>query len=177
MVVRDILTNTRNATRMGAATLALAGVLSGCSSTPLENKKTTTPLANRETSFSNSLFVGEKNKKYNVLWLDGDDMSINLPVYGYDLGFETPNIDRLANEGITYTNFFTTNAQCAPSRAAMHTGMYPTTIGAHHMNVNNYGAEPGAFASDKAYQAVLPEGVKIFSEFMRNDGYYTAVTE
>ncbi len=48
------------------------------------------------------------------------------------LGFpymETPNIDRLVNEGITFTNCFITAASCAPARASLFTGYYPHTTG------------------------------------------------
>jgi hypothetical protein len=46
-----------------------------------------------------------EKKSYNILWLDGDDMSIDLSCYGRNNGIETPNIDRLATEGVVFTNF------------------------------------------------------------------------
>ncbi|MBR9804327.1 sulfatase-like hydrolase/transferase, partial [bacterium] len=48
------------------------------------------------------------------------------------LGFpymETPNMDRLVNEGVTFTNCFITAASCAPARASLFTGYYPHTTG------------------------------------------------
>ena len=48
------------------------------------------------------------------------------------LGFpymETPNLDRLVNEGTTFTNCFITAASCAPVRASLFTGYYPHTTG------------------------------------------------
>ena len=45
----------------------------------------------------------------------------------------TPNIDKLAKEGIKYTNAYSTVGVCAPSRFSIITGMYPARLGAHNM--------------------------------------------
>ena len=48
------------------------------------------------------------------------------------LGFphmETPNLDRLVNEGVTFSNCFVTAPSCAPARASLYTGHYPHTTG------------------------------------------------
>jgi len=50
------------------------------------------------------------------------------------LGFpyvDTPNLDRLAREGTTFTNSFVTAASCAPARASLFTGYYPHTVGVY----------------------------------------------
>ena len=50
------------------------------------------------------------------------------------LGFpymDTPNLDRLVNEGTTFTNSFVTAASCAPARASLFTGYYPHTTGVY----------------------------------------------
>lgn len=47
---------------------------------------------------------------------------------GYDY-MDTPNLDRLVNEGVTFTNCHVTAASCAPSRASLFTGYYPHTTG------------------------------------------------
>ncbi len=47
---------------------------------------------------------------------------------GYDF-MDTPHLDRLVNEGVTFTNCFTTAASCAPARASLFTGYYPHTTG------------------------------------------------
>jgi len=60
----------------------------------------------------------------NILFIMSDDHAVAaVGAYGSDL-IETPNIDRLAAEGIRFTNSFVTNSICAPSRAAMLTGKY-----------------------------------------------------
>src|SRR5688572_31646950 len=68
----------------------------------------------------------------NILWLTCEDMSPHLGCYG-DTYAKSPTIDRLAAEGVRYTNCFTHIGVCAPSRSGLITGMYPPSIGSHHM--------------------------------------------
>ena len=64
----------------------------------------------------------------NVLLVICHDLGRHLPCYGVS-GLETPNIDRLAAEGVTLTNYFAAAPLCSPSRGAMFTGCYPHTNG------------------------------------------------
>ena len=59
-----------------------------------------------------------KSEKPNILVIWGDDIGItNISAYSDGImGYETPNIDRLANEGALFTNAFCTNSICSPSR-------------------------------------------------------------
>ena len=64
----------------------------------------------------------------NVVIIYADDMGYgDLHVYGSDLS--TPNIDRLAAEGVRFTNWTSANPVCSPSRASLLTGRYPTRVG------------------------------------------------
>ncbi|MHB1953503.1 MAG: sulfatase-like hydrolase/transferase [Sulfobacillus sp.] len=64
------------------------------------------------------------DRKPNVLWITGEGVPVSaLSCYGSKL-IHTPNIDRIANEGMRFDNSFTTNALCAPSRATLLTGKY-----------------------------------------------------
>ena len=67
----------------------------------------------------------------NVLWFIVDDMSANLSCYGEKV-IQTPHLDRLAREGTRFSRAFTTAPVCSPCRSAFITGMYQTSIGAHH---------------------------------------------
>lgn len=63
----------------------------------------------------------------NILYIMSDDHAAHaITAYGgiYDDYLQTPNIDRIANEGIKFNNVFCTNAICGPSRAAILTGKY-----------------------------------------------------
>ena len=71
-------------------------------------------------------------RRPNIIWLVLDDASPALGSYG-DRQAITPNMDHLAREGARFTRAFTHTPVCAPSRSGLVTGMYPTTIGSHHM--------------------------------------------
>ncbi|WP_164851433.1 sulfatase family protein [Larkinella soli] len=104
----------------------------------------------------------------NVLWITCEDMSAHLPAYG-DSTIRTPNIDRLAREGVRYRRMFSTNGVCAPSRSAIITGMYPNGIGSNHMRTVQ-GSRVGNGLID--YETVPPADVKCFPEYLRAAGYF-----
>jgi N-sulfoglucosamine sulfohydrolase len=104
----------------------------------------------------------------NIVWISNEDMSPRLGAYGDPLA-RTPVLDRFARESIRYRNAFTTAPVCAPSRAAIITGMYQTTIGAQHMRTT----EDRVPELPGPYLAVPPFYVKAFPEYLRAAGYYT----
>jgi N-sulfoglucosamine sulfohydrolase len=106
--------------------------------------------------------------KPNILWISNEDMSPHLGSYGDPLA-RTPALDRLASRSVRYTNAFATAPVCAPSRAALITGMYQTAIGAHHMRTT----EDRVPELPGPYLAVPPFYVKAFPEYLRAAGYYT----
>lgn len=67
--------------------------------------------------------------KPNVLFILVDDLGwTDLGVYGSSF-YETPNIDKLAAKGAVFTQAYTPNPVCSPTRAAILTGKYPSRIG------------------------------------------------
>ena len=96
-------------------------------------------------------------------------MSPHLGVYGDALA-RTPTLDRLATQSVRFTRAFTTAPVCAPSRAAIITGMYQTAIGAQHMRTT----EDTVPELPGPYLAVPPFYVKAFPEYLRAAGYYTS---
>lgn len=103
----------------------------------------------------------------NILWLVTEDMGAYLPSFG-DSTIVTPNLSRLAREGVVYPNLYSTSGVCAPSRAAIATGMYPSSIGANHMRTTSYTEVTGL----PKYGAVPPPEVRMISELLRSGGYY-----
>jgi N-sulfoglucosamine sulfohydrolase len=97
----------------------------------------------------------------NILWLIAEDMGQHLGCYGAQEVW-TPNLDRLAADGVRYNRLFTTAPVCSPSRSAFMTGMYATSIGAHNHRSHR----------DDGY--TLPDGVRVLTDWMRDAGYFTA---
>ena len=64
----------------------------------------------------------------NILWLLGDDLGVELSCYGHPL-VKTPNMDRLASEGVRFTRFHTTAPVCSASRSAFNVGLYQIATG------------------------------------------------
>ena len=101
----------------------------------------------------------------NILWITVEDLSPRLAAYG-DSRADTPSLNRLASEGMTFTQVFSISGVCAPSRSALITGMYPISIGTHHMRTTH--EAPGL---PGPYLAVPPPHVKTFTESLRAAGY------
>ena len=93
----------------------------------------------------------------NFVFIIGDDISAeDLGCYG-NPGIRTPNIDRIAAEGLRFTNAYLTASSCSPSRCSIITGRYP-----HNLET---AAE---------LHGLLPEGVPLFPKLLREAGYHTA---
>lgn len=105
----------------------------------------------------------------NVLWISLEDCSQTLGCYG-DPVARTPHLDRLAAEGVRYDLAFSTAPVCAPARAAVITGCYAASIGAHNMRTSHVNPDvPGAVAP---YSCVPPPHVKCLGEYFRAAGWF-----
>ena len=71
------------------------------------------------------------SERPNIVWIFSEDQSDHFGPFQAALA-KTPNIDRMALEGAKFTRAFVTAPVCSPSRSALVTGMYQTTIGAHN---------------------------------------------
>lgn len=107
-----------------------------------------------------SACAGTGPKVWNIVWIIADDLSPDLSCYG-DAQVSTPNIDRLASEGARFTNAYVTCPVCSPSRSALITGMYQTSIGAQ------------AHRSHRGDGYALPEPARLITDYFREAGYYT----
>lgn len=111
--------------------------------------------------FTKVISARENTKRPNVLWLIAEDLGVELGCYGGTQVW-TPNIDRLAAEGVRYTHAYTTAPVCSPSRSAFMTAMYQIAIGAHNHRSHR----------DDGFR--LPEGVRVLTDRLRDAGYFTA---
>ena len=92
----------------------------------------------------------------NIVWVSTEDIGCTLAPYGDSTAY-TPNINRLAREGIVYDRAFTVSGVCAPSRSSMITGVHPTSLGTHHMRTEGIR---------------VPDFIQAFSTYMKEAGYY-----
>ncbi|WP_231756941.1 sulfatase-like hydrolase/transferase [Microbulbifer elongatus] len=108
-----------------------------------------------------SAAAAENIEKPNIVVILADDL-------GYaDVGFNgskdivTPNLDKLANEGMTFSEAYTAHPFCGPSRAALMTGRYPHKIGSQ-FNLPVRGSFVG-----------VPTEEKFISKVLQDNGYFT----
>src|SRR5690348_1639214 len=100
----------------------------------------------------------------NVVIILADDMGFSdVGCYGGEI--HTPNIDRLAHEGVRFTQFYNM-ARCCPTRAALMTGLYPHQAGVGAMNQD---------LGKPAYRAELNDHCVTVAEVLRDGGYRTGM--
>ncbi len=98
--------------------------------------------------------------KPNIVWIFAEDQSDHYGPFQAALA-KTPNVDKMAAEGAKFTRAFVTAPVCSPSRSALVTGMYQTTIGAH-----NHRSGRGEL------RIKLPGDVEAVPGILRRAGYY-----
>ena len=98
----------------------------------------------------------------NIVIIFTDDQGYgDLGSYGAT-GFQTPNLDRMAREGVRFTDFYVAQSACSASRAALLTGTYPNRIGIH-----------GALGPK--VKTGINSGEVTIAEMLRERGYATAI--
>lgn len=105
-----------------------------------------------------SLPSNAQQKKMNVLFIIADDLNCDLGAYDHYL-VKTPNIDKLAKQGMMFTNAFCNFPLCGPSRGSMMTGLYPDQTG--HYQLHDY------------IRQHVPDVITMSQNFMRQ-GYTAA---
>ena len=104
-------------------------------------------------------------KRPNILLFVTDDQQQHaMSAYGNSI-LKTPNMDRIAKEGVLFKNAFVTNSLCGPSRASILTGVY-----SHVHGVISNGDGP-----DFVQQPGIPERFMTFPERLRRAGYSTFI--
>lgn len=99
----------------------------------------------------------EVKSKPNILFIAIDDLRPELGAYGSDIAI-TPNIDKLAEDGLLFNRAYAQQAICSPSRASLMTGARPETIGV----IENY-----------AYFRDLNPDIVTLPQYLKNNGYET----
>lgn len=102
------------------------------------------------------IVANSKNDPPNIILIIGDDIGADdIGSYG-NTEVKTPNIDRIASEGIQFNNAFLTISSCSPSRSSIISGRYPHNTGAAELHT------------------AMPAEIPVFPEELQKAGYYTA---
>lgn len=104
------------------------------------------------------------NNRPNIILILADDLGYgDVSAYGGEV--ETPNIDRLAEEGLRFTDFHTNGANCSPTRAALITGRYQQRVGIE----SALGESALGLGSPEA------EGEITMAQYLQGAGYKTGI--
>lgn len=98
----------------------------------------------------------QRSDRPNILWISAEDHGPDLGCYG-DTYASTPNLDAFAARSLRYDKASSNAPVCAPARTTIISGMYPTSLGAHHMRS----------------KVPSPKYLTFFPNFLRDAGYYT----
>ena len=109
-----------------------------------------------------SAWVAPAAERPNIVWILVDDMSPNFSCYG-ESAIRTPNVDRLAAEGVRFSHAFVTAPICSINRSALMTGCYQTTIGCQNHR-----------SGSAKFPIRLPAGMKPVPELLREAGFHTS---
>ncbi len=101
-------------------------------------------------------FYAQNSRPNIIIFISDDQSQIDVGCYGNE-DVHTPNMDKLASEGMRFTRAYATSPMCVPSRSNIMTGLYPYKNGAQ---MNHFSMEPGT---------------KSLPDYLKKLGYYVAV--
>lgn len=108
--------------------------------------------------------AAQKQEKPNIIIIMADDMGYgDLSCYGSTL-INTPNLDKMAAEGIKFTDFHSNGSVCSPTRAAILTGKYQQRVGID-----------GVVTAKQHRDVGLATSEKTFAEAIKDAGYVTGM--
>lgn len=116
---------------------------------------------------SNCSVQNKGPQKPNVIVILADDMGFSdIGCFGSEI--KTPNIDRLASNGLRFTQFYNT-ARCSPTRASLLSGLYPHQAGMGHL-------ASSAVEEEEGYRNDLSRNAVTMAEVFKSNGYATYMT-
>lgn len=120
---------------------------------------------------------GEGERPPNIVFILVDDLGytdVNPYTFQPNHYYETPNVTRLAGQGMTFTNAYTNAANCAPTRAALMSGQYYPLQPIYTVNSGARGkaSERGLLPAEN--ETTLPLGKVTVAERLNEAGYATA---
>lgn len=110
----------------------------------------------------------------NIILIMADDMGFSdIGCYGGEI--DTPNLDKLAADGIRFSQFYNT-ARCCPTRASLMTGLHPHESGIGHMTKGPQSKENATDKEFPHYQGYLNRNCVTITEAVKESGYATFMT-
>lgn len=113
----------------------------------------------------------------NIVLFLADDMGYaDLGCYG-GKDIRTPTIDRLARDGVRFTNFYSAGTECSPTRTALLTGRYPQRVGGLECAIGNgnVGRYDDAIRLRTTHDLGLPADGTSLARLLKAAGYATAL--
>ena len=159
-VTRRVFLKSSGAAALGSAVLGqhiLTLALTGCTDRSPMTPPDPALLAELQSSAA----------KPNILLITADDLGETLGCYG-DSVARTPNLNRLATEGIRFANAYVTNASCSSSRSSVFTGLYPHQTGYFAPDRLPFG-QIGLAGADSAYE--VDGSVRNMLQLLKAAGY------
>lgn len=112
------------------------------------------------------------NDKPNFVIIFCDDLGYgDIGPYGNTV-HRTPNLDRMAEQGVVFTDFYVTSGVCSPSRSSLMTGSYAQRVDMH-VNARPWGSVGRQVLFPKANKGLNPDELTI-AELLKDQGYVTA---
>lgn len=119
-----------------------------------------------------TISAGGQVTRPNILFILADDMGWgDLSCYGHP-DYKTPNLDRLASEGIRFTNAYSAAPVCTPTRVGFHTGRYPARL---PVGLEEPIHERTALSPQRLKSVGIPLEHPTVSSIIKSAGYSTAL--
>lgn len=136
----------------------------------------------KKTSFYLSALLGSlaaasSQEKPNIVFMIADDMGYaDISSFGAP-DLETPNIDRIAAEGMKFTNIYAMGPECTPSRVSFLTGRYPQRVGGMEcaIGTGNVGRYDDAIRLAETSSLGLPAEHAVLAPQLKKAGYFNAI--
>jgi len=136
-------------------------------------KKPSIPFIAAAIALPGLIQAAAAQEKPNIVLIIGDDVGYgDLSCYGYDNLVPTPNLDRLATQGVRFTQAYVSSPVCGPTRYALLSGAYSQRFGVQ-WNTDCWSKLPGLEETLDNHR--IPPTQKLLHETLKSAGYVTAL--
>ncbi len=127
------------------------------------------------TVYTTANIQAEINSKPNILLINVDDMGWRDVGFMGSKYYETPNLDKLAAQGMVFTNAYASAANCAPSRACLMSGQWTQRNGIYTVDNSDRGKSADRKLIPTPNNSTLSENNLIIAEILKSAGYKTCI--